>query len=149
MNYLELTKKECITGGKRTASNDIDEAKTDLLNAYMYTKAHIDFLTAYCETIHEEAMNEFEKYGEKEVEKYGRKISKFETGVKYDFSKCGHPDIEKFESSMKKDKIHLDATKQLVKNLQRPQTFLDDDTGETYEVRPPIKSSTTKLKIVY
>jgi len=148
-NFLELSKKECIEGGKQTALNDIEEAQTNLLDAYMYTKAQIDYLTAYTEAIHEEAMEEYEQYGEKEVEKHGRRISKFEVGVKYDFSKCGHPDIEKFESSMKRDKAHLDATKKMVRGLQKPMTIFDEDTGETFKVRPPIKTSTTKLKIVY
>lgn len=149
IKWLEYTKKECIEAGKAMAKKDIEEAKTDFLKAYMHTMANIEYLKSYAESIHEEAMTEFEDYGEKDVELYGRKISKFEAGVKYDFSSCGHPDIEKWESAMAKDKDHLDNLKKMIKTLKKKTVIVDDETGETYEVNPPIKSSTTKLKISY
>ncbi len=94
IKFLELTKKECIEGGVQTALNDIEGASTNMLDAYMNAKAHIEYLIAYTNTIKDAAMDEFDTYGEKEIEKYGRKITKFESGTKYDFSNCNYPGYE-------------------------------------------------------
>jgi len=149
VNFLELTKKECIEGGLQTASNDILEAKTNLLDAYMYTLAHIEFLSAYAQAIHSAAMDEYETYGEKEVEKFGRRITKFEAGVKYDFSKCNYPGYDQIVSGMDRDNAHKKYMERLLKAMKSKTVIVNDDTGETFNVIPPVKTSTTKIKISY
>jgi len=148
-NYLLMSKKELIEAGQMMGEKDIENGRKDILQAYLYTKSQIDYLTAYLDYIHDAAMNDFEHIGEKEHSEYGRRVSKFEAGTKYDFSKCGHPKLDQYEIELNTTKVLLDGMKDFVKRLQKPFTMVDEETGETFEVRPPIKTSTTKLKVIY
>ena len=149
IKFLELTKKECIEGGKQTALNEIQEAKSNLLDAYMYALAHIEFLQSFARTLHEHAMTEYEDYGEKDLEKFGRKITKFEAGVKYDYSNSNYPGYDQLVLSIERESAHRKNMETTMKTLKKKTTIVDDETGEVFEVNPPIKTSTTKLKISY
>lgn len=149
MNYLELSKKELQEGGTVEALNIVEEGREDTLAAYLYAMSQVEYYTAFAKGLHESAMSEFENYGEKEIELRGRKISKSEFGVKYDFSNCGHIHIDALENTIKREQEVLKHLESQIKAMQSPQTFIDEESGEAFTVKPPIKTSTTKLKLTY
>lgn len=149
INFLNMTKKECLDAGAYAAILEIEEGREDLLKAYIWAKSACDYLTAFTNKLHDEALRDFENHGEKEVEIYGRKISKMEAGTKYDFSGCGHPDLETLEKGMNAMKSNLNFLRNEIKAMTEKRSFFNEETGEVYEVKPPIKTSTTKIKITY
>ena len=148
MDLLELRKKEIQELGTVKAIDVIDEGAEDILKAYLFAKAKIEFYTAFANGLHEDAMTEFETYGEKEVELRGRRISKFETGVKYNFTECGHIELDALE------RVQADVTKKIkgfkdqIKYIDKDLTMINED-GEVFTVTPPKKTSTTKIKLIY
>ena len=108
----------------------------------------VEYYNTLAKTYHDAAMEEFERYGEKEVVLHGRKVSKFEAGVKYDFSKCGHVELDALERVNAITSVKIKAFKDQIKYIQESQTMINED-GEVFTVTPPTKTSTTKLKLQY
>ena len=98
------------------------------------------------------ALDELSQYGKEKVTKLIFEISQIEIGVKYDFSH--DPIWNKLNNSVNSAKEALKAREELLKNVPRPDslkgvkamTELDTDTGEYFELLPPVKSSKTTLK---
>lgn len=148
-DVLSMSKKDLLTHAKEEAEKDIEEGYINLLEVYLENKSAIDFLTDYNKSIKKEVINDFDRYCEKQVLINGRKVSTKETGVKYDFSKCNYPELETYEVSIKKDTDYLNKLKEFVKKLNKPIDVLDEETGEVYTVKPPLKTSTTTIAITY
>lgn len=148
-DIFTLSRKELITLAQNHATALITEAKEDLISLYIDNKSAIDYLTELNKTIHNEVINDFDTYGQKEVPFKGRTLTVMESGVKYDFSKCNHPELIKYEESIKKDSDYLAGLKKFVKTINTPVVIVDEDTGEAFEVRKPIKTSKTTLKVSY
>lgn len=147
MEFLKFTKKECIEAGTAAGLNDIEEARTDMLKAYLNAKNQLEYVTAYVAAIKSAALEEYETYGEKEVEMYGKKISKVEAGVKLDYSNCNHPTLEKVEKQMTLLKAEADALKKFLKGFNRPEKIKIKGIKQLVRIVPPIKTSTTTIKV--
>lgn len=149
LNYNELTKQEIIELGINEAEKTIDEGREDLLRAYTWARGFSQYLTSFADRLHEAALEEFETYGEKEYQLGSFKISKGEFGTKYNYKDCGHVHLSLFEGRVKEEKTRLDNLLKEIKALKEPRVYVDEDTGETFKVYPPKKTSTTKLKLTY
>lgn len=149
MDYLKSTKKELIGTAKSDAYLKCEDGVIDPLNEYLKVKSKIDYLTEYLKGLHDYAVTEFESHTEKEVCIKGRKISLRETGAKYDFSKCNYPNMDELEYKMSKTKSEIDLIKKTLKTFTKKTVIVDDESGETFEVNPPIKTSKTSLIISY
>lgn len=148
MNLLKYTKKEITEMGIVDAQEVIEEGKEDILQAYLVAMAQVEYFKAVASALHREALIDFEKYGEKTIDLQGRKITSGEVGVKYDFSNCGHIVLESLERERKEADEIIKGLKDQIKNIRKPQMMLDE-TGEVFEVKPPVKISSTKLKLTY
>ena len=100
------------------------------------------------EGIKNEIMTEVEKYSEKSFEAYGARLERSEVGVAYDYAATGdrewfiHKTGEEGAANRRKEReVFLRA-------LREPMTVLDDQTGEVYEIRPPLKKSNSGVKVV-
>ena len=148
MSLLKHTKKEIQEIATVEAMDVIESGSENVMQMYLDSMAQSEYYQAMAKALHESAMQEFEDYGEKEVEIYGRRISKFEAGVKYDFSNCGHIGLTALETEIKMKGAMVKAFKDQIKHIQEPQQMISED-GEVFEVKPPTKTSTTKLKLIY
>lgn len=93
------------------------------------------------------SLDEAGKYGEKEFELNGVKFTKMEAGTSYDYSNCGHEyynsiceDIEK----LTKEKKEIEK---LLLAIKETTTIVMPFTGLICDVYPPVKKSTTTLKV--
>lgn len=89
-----------------------------------------------------------EKYGQKSFDYQSSKVEIKETGVKYDYSKCGDVVLER----MYQKQAELDASvkaRETVLKATSPKGMIvtDEETGETFTVYPPAKSSTTSVAV--
>jgi hypothetical protein len=101
------------------------------------------------------AVKEIDFYAQAEAEKYGRagdtlhgaKFSIAEVGSRYDYQSC--KDLyyqELLEKQADLDELFKEREK-FLKAITKPTAVIHPDTGESYEINPPVKYSTTQVKI--
>jgi len=97
--------------------------------------------------IRDNFVTESEKYSERIFEFNGAKIEKAEVGTKYNYSICGDPIYNRrLEVSNEAGKL-VKEREEFLKALKEPMTFVDESTGEVVKIIPPLKTSTTSLKV--
>lgn len=87
-----------------------------------------------------------EKFGAKEFEFMNAKIKIGETGTKYDYSQCGDAELAQWtaEAALLAEKIKA-RQELLQKTSSKGMTLVNEETGETFTVYPPSKSSSTNV----
>jgi hypothetical protein len=84
---------------------------------------------------------------EKDYTAWGFKFNQVERGVSYDYSTCNHPEWVR----LKNKEIDLvekrKAIEETLKTIREPMTIIEEDTGECYELMPPIRKSTTTIEV--
>lgn len=86
---------------------------------------------------------------EKDYKKHGCTMRMQDTGVRYDYSVCGHPVIDELNAFMTEKKPLVDKIQKELKNLKAETEITDEDTGETFTVKPPFKSSGRSVIITF
>lgn len=92
------------------------------------------------------AREEAEKYGAK-FDLKGAKIELAETGSKYDYSKCNDTVYNDLitEQTILDGKVKDRET--FLKAIKDKLTIVNEDSGEITEIYPPVKSSTSSIKV--
>ena len=89
-----------------------------------------------------------EKYGEKSFQVNNAKVEIKEVGVKYDFSKCEDTVLNDLYSQQEKISEAIKKRETMLKSVDgKGMIVTDQDTGDTFTVYPPAKSSTTSVAI--
>lgn len=78
---------------------------------------------------------------------YGYTLKPKESGVKYDFSNCGHPAWVTLNQQSEAAKKQMKEIETMLKSLTKPTTMIEDETGEVYTVNPPVKKSTSIIEV--
>jgi hypothetical protein len=91
-------------------------------------------------------LTEAAKHPGNEFEYMGNKITKAEHGTKYDYSKCGDPDLKVFEAEKEKADKNLKDRQDFLKSLKAPIEILRDG-GEVVTLTPPTNKSTSGLNV--
>lgn len=94
-----------------------------------------------------EQLSEADKYSEKSFEYAGAIITKSEQGTKYDFSKCGDPIWQQRDQILLSAKNQLKEREDFLKSLKEPLNTFDEETGETFVIKPPTKKSKSGLNV--
>ncbi len=97
--------------------------------------------------IGENVMNEADKYPGTSFEVFGNKVEKAELGTKYDYAICGDPVYVRRKDIADKAAEQLKEREAFLKALKQPITIVDEDSGEVVMVSPPVKTSTSGIKI--
>jgi hypothetical protein len=98
------------------------------------------------EAIHSYLIDEVEKHG-KEVTQHGVKFTIAEVGTKYDYENCKDMEWTMYRNAEQRNADARKAREKFLKTLTKPMTLVNEDTGEVDTINPPIKSSTTKVKL--
>jgi hypothetical protein len=80
-------------------------------------------------------------------EAYGYTFKQKEAGVKYDFSNCNHPNWINYSKTIEDAKQRMKDIESTLKTLKETTTIVENDTGEVYEINPPIRKSTTIIEV--
>jgi hypothetical protein len=99
------------------------------------------------EEIRENYVNEASKYPESSFEFNGTKIEKAELGTMYNYAVCNDTVLERLEVDFDTAKEKLDERKKFLQALKQPLTVVDELTGEVVTINPPVKKSTSGLKV--
>jgi hypothetical protein len=93
------------------------------------------------------ARDEAEKYSSKEFEVLGWKVALREVGQKYNYDNCGHPVYARLKEEVKPKLDEIKSIEKTLQTLKGNTIITDPETGETCEVFPPVKSSTSSIVI--
>lgn len=93
------------------------------------------------------SLNEADKYPEKEFELNGVKFSKVEAGTTYDYSNCGHEYYNDLCLKIEELNKERKEIEKLLLSLKQMTTIVMPFTGLICDVYPPVKKSTTTLKV--
>jgi hypothetical protein len=97
--------------------------------------------------IRENYVNEASKYPESSFEFNGAKIEKAELGTMHNYAVCNDTVLERLEVDFNTAKGLLDDRKKFLQALKEPITVVDELTGEVVKINPPVKKSTSGLKV--
>lgn len=117
------------------------------LEVKLKMKAMSEAIDEACEKIDKMARDEAEKHGAKTFDFMGCSIGLIEAGTKYDFSNCGDIELEQMTAEYEALAERIKKRKDIVKNIDGKMIMVNESTGESYEVLPPVKSSTSTIKI--
>lgn len=88
------------------------------------------------------------KLGKGEIyTKFGVAISQAEQGVRYDFSYCNDPVWEHLKEAAAQANEALKAREATLKTITKPTGMFDPETGESFEVQPPVRSGKLGLNL--
>lgn len=152
MNISETTAQiEFGRLSKKEIEQLIDEriedviASEDPLKLLVKARRAEHFLTTLISRIREAAIDEFDKYGEKEVSLENANLSKIEAGTKYDYSKDDvWNELKAVETVAANQRKEREA---ILKALKNPMEEFNEDTGEIRKIYPAVKTSTTTIKV--
>lgn len=84
----------------------------------------------------------------KSFQAYGAKIDLVEVGTKYDYSGCNHSEYEDICKEIAILEGRKKEIESMLKTLSGPMAIITNH-GEAVEVYPPIKSSTSSIKVTF
>lgn len=91
-------------------------------------------------------VREADKHAEKKFEAFGAVLEKAEVSTKYNYAKSGDIEWEQLNSEFESLKARKADREAFLRMMKSPLTMVNKDTGEVYEVKPPIKTSKSGIK---
>lgn len=140
-----LTGRLQVKALEEAFTTQIEEGYTNPLEFTVRAKLLIQALQKTLDNTKELAMTEQMKYG-KRAELFGAEVSQMESGVRYDFSQCNDPVYSELKALHEESKNKLSEREKFLKALPHEIPFVTDD-GEIIVIKPPIKFSTTTIKV--
>lgn len=141
-------KKEEIKTFSELLINQVKNGEIDPLKIQVQLKAISNVIDKVSESedYKKAIRNEAEKHG-KSFSLYGANISLIEAGTKYDYSNCNH--LEYFDICQEIER--LEGKKKVIETLLKAikETTGMVIYGEVRDVNPPVKSSTSSIKITF
>lgn len=95
----------------------------------------------------ENQLTEAMRYSERKFHAYGCEIEQCEVATRYDYAASGDPVYNQRLKIMEEAKAQLDDRAAFLKSLREPITLVDDESGEVATVCPPVKRSTSGLRV--
>lgn len=86
---------------------------------------------------------------DKDYKKHGCTMRMQDTGVRYDYSVCGHPVIDELNAFMTEKKPLVEKIQSELKGIKSETEITDEETGETFTVKPPFRSSSRSVIITF
>lgn len=111
--------------------DEIDEGNVDPMEIFIFSHKLLEFATA----LHTNAKPHIQGTN---GDFYGLRISEVKAGSTYDFSDCGSHHLNYLVDQQNKYKAAIEREQAFLKGLTHPLQVVDDDTGECYEIRPPV-----------
>jgi len=135
-----------------TILTTVAEGDVDALQAHMHLKAVEKVLKGVFDS------KQYKHFLQEEVAKHGSKSFQYmqaevqmkEAGVTYDYSACNSRSLSKLEEQLAQAKDKLEEHLSYLKNLPKVGVeMVDTETGEVYQLMPPIKKSSTSVVVTF
>lgn len=125
----------------------VRQGETNPLEVLVILKAFEKATERILKEVRENYVREADKYPEKSFEAFGAKLDKAEVGTSYDYSVCNDPIYKRLFQVNFEANGQLKERETFLRALKQPMTMIDESTGEVVTVIPPLKKSTTSLKV--
>jgi hypothetical protein len=139
---LDITK---VNDAIQHLTKGVEDGLINPLELLTKIRATEKVLNGVLANIKDQIVTEALKYGKEPIIVNGVEMKIQEAGVKYDYSKCNHPEY----NILVNQKNHIsDQMKDLEAILKANKTsweHVDTMTGETFTIYPPTKTSTTTV----
>jgi hypothetical protein len=160
---FETTKEQ-----RRSFVNDIlqrlEDGEVDPLEVHLQVKAMEDVILQLTSTDKEknkgnlEAAMQYKNIlidafanraaGQKSFDFHNSKFTVMEAGAKYHYENCNDPELHELYEQQKKLVEKIKAKEKFLQNVpSKGQLLTSEETGETYMVYPPYKTSTTTISV--
>lgn len=93
----------------------------------------------------EAVLTEAEKEGQKTFSMHNAQFQIKETGSKWHYEECNHSEYNRICSQIETLTEKKKAIEKLLQASKQPFIFIDPETGEEMEAKPPFKTSTTSV----
>lgn len=123
----------------------VNEAEGSELQSYILAKK-LQYVADTLQSImHDKAMADAER--NKGTQVSFAEIQVKETGVKYDYSNTGYyPYLEKL-AEKKEIEMTIKEHESFLKAIKKPETVINQETGEFMDIVPPVKTSKSSIII--
>lgn len=147
-----LKKTTIVSADKREMTNIVSRYLEDIahnggepVKDLILCKKYIFLLEELEKGLMEFAITELDSYDRSEIEALGSTAKKVESGVKWDCSASSAwaEQKKRVEAETKK----LKDIEAFTKTLKEKTTIVDEETGETTEFYPAVKSSSTTVRV--
>lgn len=140
----------------------LDNGNVDPLKIHLQVKCMEDIITQltsmdekknkgsihFAKKYRDHLLTSVQAYGKKSFEFQNSKVEIKETGTKYDFSKCEDPILNGLYAKQAEFDLAVKAREAMLKTIsEKGMIITDEESGETFTVYPPSKSSTTSVAI--
>lgn len=142
-----LSGKESMKTLSEALSSNVEFGLTNPLEFRIKAKILIDSLQNAIKATEDSCMTELDKYASGKAEVFGSRAERVEGGVKYDFSECNHSRYNHIIWEMELLDEEKKSIETFLKSLKAPMQLVDEETGSIEQIFPPIKRSTTTIKI--
>lgn len=128
----------------------IESGELDVLKIEATMKSMEDVIKDYRKNdrVREILLDEVSKYPKGIAEVYNATFQTKETGVKYDYSNCGHlkyNEIVEQINNLTDEKKELEGI--MKAHGEKSWVMTDAETGESYEVNPPFRTASTQVVV--
>lgn len=149
MSVLELfsTSKEGIDTFARRIVDEVKEGRVDALRVKLLCKTLEKIIDKIDSATKDDQLKEAGKYGDKPFEFYGAELHLTSVKTDYDYTVCNDPVYYRLTEIQKKATEQIKERQEFLKAIKTPQNFVDDETGEVYEIKPPLKKQVDGVKV--
>lgn len=123
----------------------VNDGILDDVDAKIFAKKGLTFF----EALNDGLGGKVELPQEKDYKKHGCTMRMQDTGVRYDYSACGHPVIDEVNQFISEHQASVKIAENVLKSLKSEQEIVDEETGETFTVKPPIRTSSRSVIITF
>lgn len=133
--------------GAEELRQGIEDGSIDALRVMIELKKLENQMALVRDVAAKVAADEAAKFGQKSFNYHGAKIELAELATKYKYDNCNYPPFIRANEKAKEASEAVKASEAWLKSLKGKTEFIDPETGEICEVLPPVKTSTTGIKI--
>lgn len=146
IKILPTTKSEVIRFSNEVIKS-VQNGEANALELHVMLKAFEKASELITDVIRENVLREVDKYSEKSFDAFGANVTKSEVGTKYKYETAGDEVWETRKAVVDSAMSLLKEREEFLRTLHEPMTVVSEETGEVRQVRPPMKTSTTGLKV--
>lgn len=125
----------------------IEDGTISPLQLKIQLKALSEAISQIDECIKEGYLKEAQKYSKGERNMFGNEFDIVEAGVSYDYSNCGDSEWNDMDAGIKYANTQKKEREKFLQSLKGALEVVDTNSGETSTLFPPVRKSTTTLKI--
>lgn len=123
----------------------VNDGILDDLDAKVFAKKGMTFF----EALNDGLAGKVELPQEKDYKKHGCTMRMQDVGVRYDYSDCGHPLVDEVNEFNNVQKPALEEAYKYLKSIKNETEVIDEATGETYNVKPAVKTASRSVIITF